>query len=66
MRRHWLSSRERDLLLLVAWTDLSYEDVAQALGIPIGTVRSRLHRVRAKLRRAFGDIDPLNLEPQHG
>ncbi|WP_214416205.1 RNA polymerase sigma factor [Sphaerisporangium fuscum] len=61
-----LSARDRDLLLLVAWTDLTYEDVAQALRMPIGTVRSRLHRVRVKLRRALGGIDPLNLEPQHG
>ncbi|WP_344939738.1 RNA polymerase sigma factor [Sphaerisporangium flaviroseum] len=61
-----LSARERDLLLLVAWTDLTYEDVAEALRIPVGTVRSRLHRVRAKLRRALGGIDPFALEPQHG
>ncbi|MFC4591423.1 RNA polymerase sigma factor [Sphaerisporangium corydalis] len=61
-----LSSRERDLLLLVAWTDLTYEEVALALGLPIGTVRSRLHRVRAKLRRALGGVDPLSLESQHG
>ncbi|MFC4535227.1 RNA polymerase sigma factor [Sphaerisporangium dianthi] len=61
-----LSPRERDLLLLVAWADLSYEDVAAALGIPPGTVRSRLHRVRVKLRRALGGSDPLTLEPQHG
>ncbi|MEN3536615.1 RNA polymerase sigma factor [Microbispora sp. ZYX-F-249] len=46
-----LSAAERDLLLLVAWADLSYEEAAEALRIPIGTVRSRLHRVRAKLRR---------------
>ncbi|MFC7384260.1 RNA polymerase sigma factor [Sphaerisporangium rhizosphaerae] len=61
-----LSARERDLLLLVAWADLSYEDVAEALGIPAGTVRSRLHRVRVKLRRALGGSDPLTLEHQHG
>ncbi|MFI7032670.1 RNA polymerase sigma factor [Microbispora rosea] len=46
-----LSAAERELLLLVAWADLSYEEAAEALKIPIGTVRSRLHRVRAKLRR---------------
>ncbi|WP_245647060.1 RNA polymerase sigma factor [Microtetraspora niveoalba] len=46
-----LSAAERDLLLLVAWADLTYEETAEALKIPIGTVRSRLHRVRAKLRR---------------
>jgi RNA polymerase sigma factor (sigma-70 family) len=46
-----LSAAERDLLLLVAWADLSYDEAAQALGIPGGTARSRLHRVRVKLRR---------------
>jgi hypothetical protein len=34
--------RYRDPLLLVAWGDLSYEEAALALGVPIGTVRSRL------------------------
>jgi RNA polymerase sigma factor (sigma-70 family) len=46
-----LSAAERELLLLVAWADLTYEETAQALKIPAGTVRSRLHRIRAKLRR---------------
>ncbi|MBO3751306.1 RNA polymerase sigma factor [Streptosporangiaceae bacterium NEAU-GS5] len=50
-----LSAAERDLLLLVAWADLSYEEAARALGVPVGTVRSRLHRVRAKLRRHLPD-----------
>lgn len=49
-----LSQDERDLLLLVAWTDLSYGEVAQALGIAPGTVASRLHRARAKARRVLG------------
>lgn len=44
-----LSQKERDVLLLHAWGDLSYEQIAAALGIPIGTVRSRLSRVRQKL-----------------
>jgi RNA polymerase sigma-70 factor (ECF subfamily) len=54
-----LSDSDRELVLLVAWAELSYEQAAQALGIPLGTVRSRLHRIRAKLRRAAG----LNLLP---
>ena len=54
-----LSAADRDLLLLIAWAELSYEEAGQALGIPVGTVRSRLHRVRAKLRRAFGGTDPI-------
>ncbi|MFI6600367.1 RNA polymerase sigma factor [Nonomuraea sp. NPDC050536] len=62
-----LNSAERDLLLLVAWADLTYEDAAVALGVPVGTVRSRLHRLRVKVRRALGGIDPFAAEePQHG
>ena len=62
-----LSASERDLLLLVAWADLSYEDAALALGVPIGTVRSRLHRLRVKVRRALGGHDPFATEEaQHG
>jgi RNA polymerase sigma factor (sigma-70 family) len=49
-----LSDSDRELVLLVAWAELSYEQTAQALGIPLGTVRSRLHRIRVKLRRAAG------------
>lgn len=53
-----LAARDRDVLLLVAWADLSYEQTATALGIPLGTVRSRLHRARAKIREALGDRNP--------
>ena len=56
-----LSRDERDLLLLVAWTDLSYAEVAQALGIAPGTVASRLHRVRGKVRRLLGDQESSRL-----
>ena len=52
-----LSPADRELVLLVAWAELPYEQVAQALQIPIGTVRSRLHRVRAKIRRAIDPAD---------
>jgi RNA polymerase sigma-70 factor (ECF subfamily) len=41
---------DRDVLLLVAWAELSYEECAEALGIPVGTVRSRLSRARAVVR----------------
>jgi RNA polymerase sigma factor (sigma-70 family) len=41
---------EREALLLFAWAELGYGDIAQALGIPVGTVRSRLHRGRTRLR----------------
>ncbi|MHA4813401.1 RNA polymerase sigma factor [Streptomyces aculeolatus] len=49
-----LSPALRDVLLLVAWADLAYEEVAQALDVPVGTVRSRLHRARARLRKELG------------
>jgi RNA polymerase sigma factor (sigma-70 family) len=45
---------EREVLLLIAWADLTYEEVGRALDIPVGTVRSRLHRARATMRRALG------------
>jgi RNA polymerase sigma-70 factor, ECF subfamily len=45
-----LPAGERDVVLLVAWEDLTYDEVAAALGVPVGTVRSRLHRARRRLR----------------
>jgi RNA polymerase sigma factor (sigma-70 family) len=45
-----LAPDERDLLLLFACVGLSYEEIAEALSLPIGTVRSRIHRLRHKLR----------------
>ena len=45
-----LDGDQRDVLLLVAWGELSYEEVGDALGIPVGTVRSRLFRARAHVR----------------
>ena len=53
-----LPTELRDTLLLVAWSGLSYQETATALGIPVGTVRSRMSRARSKLRRALGDANP--------
>jgi RNA polymerase sigma factor (sigma-70 family) len=50
-----LPDHERDIVLLHAWEGLSYADIADALALPIGTVRSRLHRARARLRVALDD-----------
>jgi RNA polymerase sigma factor (sigma-70 family) len=52
-----LSGRDRDVLLLVAWGELTYDEVAQALDIPVGTVRSRLNRARRKVRAVLADSD---------
>ena len=45
-----LPEGEREALLLFAWEELSYQSMAEALELPIGTVRSRLNRARARLR----------------
>jgi RNA polymerase sigma-70 factor (ECF subfamily) len=45
-----LSQADREVLLLHAWADLAYAEIAEALGVPIGTVRSRLSRARGRLR----------------
>lgn len=47
-----LAEADRDVLLLTVWAGLSSAEVAGALGIPVGTVHSRLHRVRRQLRAA--------------
>jgi RNA polymerase sigma factor (sigma-70 family) len=44
-----LPRRQREVLLLAAWADLSYAEIATALGVPVGTVRSRLARARSRL-----------------
>ncbi|MDN4609586.1 RNA polymerase sigma factor [Arthrobacter burdickii] len=45
-----LPAIDRDAILLLAWADLSYEDIATATAVPLGTVRSRINRARRKLR----------------
>ena len=45
-----LSPADRDLLLLFACMEFSYEQIAETMSLPIGTVRSRVHRLRDKLR----------------
>src|SRR5690606_10363659 len=47
-----LPARDRETLLLYAWGDLTYDEIALALKVPVGTVRSRLNRVRRRLGAA--------------
>jgi RNA polymerase sigma-70 factor (ECF subfamily) len=49
-----LGASDREVLLLYAWAELSYEEIAVALEIPVGTVRSRLHRARDRVGRQLG------------
>lgn len=54
-----VSAVDRDALLLVVWGELSYEEAATALDVPIGTVRSRIARARKRLIRVLGkDVAP--------
>jgi RNA polymerase sigma-70 factor (ECF subfamily) len=54
-----LSAADRDTLLLVDWAEFTYDQAALALGVPVGTVRSRLNRGRRKIREALDDINSI-------
>jgi RNA polymerase sigma-70 factor (ECF subfamily) len=60
-----LRASDRDALLLFVWADLSYDEVAVALGVPPGTVRSRIHRARRVLREHLAE-DGRPLAPIEG
>jgi RNA polymerase sigma-70 factor (ECF subfamily) len=51
-----LDPGDREVLLLKEVESLSYEDMAEVLGVPVGTVRSRLHRARAEVRRRMAAV----------
>ncbi len=53
-----LSARHREVVLLVAWAELTYDQAAEALGVPAGTVRSRMNRARHQLRLSLADVYP--------
>lgn len=63
-----LEQRDRDVILLVALAGLSHEEIATALGVPYGTVGSRLSRARKKLRGSLGGTNPMLVpeEADHG
>jgi len=50
-----LPQGERDTLLLFAWEGMPYDQIATALDVPVGTVRSRLSRARIRLRELVGE-----------
>jgi RNA polymerase sigma factor (sigma-70 family) len=54
-----LRRSEREVIALCVWSDLDYATAARALGVPVGTVRSRLSRARRRLRK----LVPADREP---
>jgi len=61
-----LSAADRECILLYAWAELSYEGIAAATKVPIGTVRSRLNRARRILKEAAGPLMNNIEEAGHG
>jgi RNA polymerase sigma-70 factor (ECF subfamily) len=52
-----LDARYREVVVLADMQEAGYEEIAEALDIPVGTVRSRLHRGRMELRRLLATLD---------
>jgi RNA polymerase sigma factor (sigma-70 family) len=50
-----LPEAEREAVLLYVWEDLSYDEIATAQDVPVGTVRSRLNRARRRTRERIDD-----------
>ena len=61
-----LSPEHRDVVLLVTWAELTYDEVAVALGIPEGTVRSRMNRARTRLRIALAGTGQASRDDDEG
>ena len=63
-----LPGQDRELLLLIAWAGLTYEQAAHALGLTTSAVRSRLNRIRVRTRQQLGGVNPAGHreEQDHG
>lgn len=58
-----LPSGEADVLLLLVWAELDQSEIAEALSIPVGTVKSRLARARGRLQADLG-LSPAANQPE--
>lgn len=61
-----LAPGDRDVILLFAWEELSYQEIADSLEIAVGTVASRLSRARRRMRECLGEIWPAESEAHDG
>ena len=61
-----LPDDHRDVLMLREFQGLSYDEMARALGVPRGTIESRLNHAQAALRRGLPDYAPADKEARHG
>jgi RNA polymerase sigma factor (sigma-70 family) len=62
-----LTQSDQEVLVLCLWSELSYEDAAVALGVPVGTVRSRLSRARSRLTDLVaGDAHAIDVPSKEG
>ncbi|HEY3789038.1 MAG TPA: sigma-70 family RNA polymerase sigma factor [Urbifossiella sp.] len=55
-----LSGEHRDVLMMKDLDGLKYEEIAEVMGVPIGTIRSRLHRARLELRELLEPLEENN------
>lgn len=58
-----LRAHDREILLLHAWAELSDSEIAAALSLPVGTVKSRLHRTRERLRNRLDSEGQVVVKP---
>jgi RNA polymerase sigma factor (sigma-70 family) len=59
-----LSRADRELLLLIAWAGLSYAESAEAMGVTVSAVKSRLNRIRTRTRQALGGANPMGTDEE--
>jgi DNA-directed RNA polymerase specialized sigma24 family protein len=61
-----LPQQDRELLLLIAWAELSYAEAATALGTTTSAVKARLHRIRVRMRQDLDGSNLMNEESNDG
>ncbi|HEX4108634.1 MAG TPA: sigma factor-like helix-turn-helix DNA-binding protein [Solirubrobacteraceae bacterium] len=57
-----MAASDRGALLLLAWAELDYAEIARALDVPVGTVRSRIHRGREHVRARLSSAEGASLD----